>query len=66
MSEKIVAPAYVAAMARAETDPAAARFWIGLDIGFKSTMAVAGRRRVYSRPCWRRWPVWWSAMVAPT
>ena len=37
MSKKIVALAYVAAMARAEADPAAARFWVGLDIGFKST-----------------------------
>lgn len=37
MSKKIVAPAYVAAMERAEADPAAARFWVGLDIGFKST-----------------------------
>ncbi|MDQ1158546.1 hypothetical protein QE385_002873 [Sphingomonas sp. SORGH_AS 950] len=37
MSKKIVAPAYVAAMARAEVDPASARFWVELDIGFKST-----------------------------
>lgn len=37
MSKKIVAPAYVAALARAETDPSAARFWVGLDVGFKST-----------------------------
>ena len=37
MSKKIVAPAYVAAMERAEADPAAARFWVGLDIGFKNT-----------------------------
>lgn len=36
-SKKIVAPAYVAAMARAEADPASARFWVGLDIGFKRT-----------------------------
>jgi transposase len=32
MSKKIVGPAYVAAMARAEADPASARFWVGLGI----------------------------------
>lgn len=37
MSKEIVAPAYLAAMARAESDPSAARFWVGLDVGFKST-----------------------------
>jgi|JI9StandDraft_1071089.scaffolds.fasta_scaffold70530_2 transposase len=37
MSKKITSPGYVAAMELAEADPAAARFWVGLDIGFKST-----------------------------
>ncbi len=37
MSKKIVTPAYVSAMERAEADPAAAKFWVGLDVGYKST-----------------------------
>jgi len=37
MSKKIVAPSYVAAMERAEADPSTARFWVGLDVGYKST-----------------------------
>ena len=37
MSKKIVVPSYLAAMDRAEADPSAARFWVGLDVGYKNT-----------------------------
>jgi transposase len=37
MSKKIVMPSYIAAMERAEADPSAARFWVGLDVGYKNT-----------------------------
>lgn len=37
MPKKITAPGYTAAMERAEVEPAKARFWVGLDVGYKST-----------------------------
>lgn len=37
MAKKITSEAYVAAMERAAQDPAAARFWAGLDVGTRST-----------------------------
>lgn len=37
MAKKIESAAYVAAMERAAADPAQARFWVGLDVGLRST-----------------------------
>ena len=37
MAKKISTAAYVAAMERAASDPASARFWVGLDVGVRST-----------------------------
>ncbi|MBC2650488.1 IS110 family RNA-guided transposase [Novosphingobium aerophilum] len=37
MPKKITAVGYSAAMARAEAEPARARFWVGLDVGLRNT-----------------------------
>lgn len=37
MPKKITTPTYRAAMHRAEMDPVSARFWVGLDVGMRTT-----------------------------
>jgi transposase len=37
MPKKITAPGYAAIMKRVDANPALARFWVGLDVGFKTT-----------------------------